>query len=504
MQRQTSLLHEGANERAPMRVLVSRGGLRVLLSVLCYAAAAAVLLVQVMAYDWKLDDAYITFAYARNWVEGHGIVFNIGERVEGYTCFLWVVLCALGLWLGFPIEPWSTALGTAFGVGTLWACAGLTKEFLPTERRFLAPVAALLLAAWPPFAWWSASGMETTLFAFLVTSTLWSYVRTEGRGLLSPVLLALAAMTRPEGWLLAALLSLDAVRLQGWRGARFGLTFAALFGPYFAWRVWYYGYLLPNTFYAKVGSTADQVARGVVYLKIFLLDWGTVLVVGAVASAMLLGIRRHAAVYAFLALYGAYVVAVGGDVFHFFRFRLPVVPTLLALASAATAVLFGRAQVLSDRLAVVAVVGVTLAWCARSSAVDVQAHQRHRQAANGSNALGKSLCACLLEHTRPGDKIAGLGIGVLKYCTNRHVVDMLGLTDLHIARHAKVPMGKGIAGHEKYDSKYVLSLRPKYILVPELDPKGMSLPAQRDMWAQPEFLRLYRKDRCGYRRIDAE
>lgn len=323
MQRQTSLLHEGANERAPMRVLVSRGGLRVLLSVLCYAAAAAVLLVQVMAYDWKLDDAYITFAYARNWVEGHGIVFNIGERVEGYTCFLWVVLCALGLWLGFPIEPWSTALGTAFGVGTLWACAGLTKEFLPTERRFLAPVAALLLAAWPPFAWWSASGMETTLFAFLVTSTLWSYVRTEGRGLLSPVLLALAAMTRPEGWLLAALLSLDAVRLQGWRGARFGLTFAALFGPYFAWRVWYYGYLLPNTFYAKVGSTADQVARGVVYLKIFLLDWGTVLVVGAVASAMLLGIRRHAAVYAFLALYGAYVVAVGGR-------RIPLLSVLAA------------------------------------------------------------------------------------------------------------------------------------------------------------------------------
>jgi hypothetical protein len=53
-----------------MRVLVSRGGLRVLLSALCYAAAAAVLLVQVMAYDWKLDNAYITFAYARNWVEG--------------------------------------------------------------------------------------------------------------------------------------------------------------------------------------------------------------------------------------------------------------------------------------------------------------------------------------------------------------------------------------------------------------------------------------------------
>ncbi len=181
-----------------------------------------------------------------------------------------------------------------------------------------------------------------------------------------------------------------------------------------------------------------------------------------------------------------------------------MVPTLVALASAATVVWFGRAQVLSDRLAVAAVAGLALAWCARSSAVDVQAHRRHPKAANGLSPLSKSLCACLLEHTHAEDKIAGLGIGVLKYCSNRHVVDMLGLTDLHIARHAKVPMGKGLAGHEKYDSKYVLSLRPKYILVPELDAKRMSLPAQRDMWAQPEFLRLYRKDRCGYRRIDAE
>lgn len=484
-----------------MRAFVSRDGLRVLLSVLCYAAAAALLLVQVMAYDWKLDDAYITFAYARNWVEGHGIVFNIGERVEGYTCFLWVVLCALGLWLGFPIEPWSTALGTAFGVGTLWACAGLTKEFLPTERRFLAPVTALLLAAWPSFAWWSASGMETTLFAFLVTSTLWSYVRSQGQGLLTPVLVALAAMTRPEGWLLGGLLSLDALWIQGWRGARFGLTFAALFGPYFAWRVWYYGYLLPNTFYAKVGSTADQVARGVVYLRTFLLDWGAVLLVGAVASAILLGIRRYAAVYAFLALYGAYVVSVGGDVFQFFRFWQPVVPTLVALGWAATAILFRRVQVLSDRLAVAAVAGLALAWCVRSSVTDVTAQLGHRAIMTLFNAKNQQICDCVLKRTSPEDKIAALAIGLMKYCTNRHVIDVLGLTDLHIARNTKVPMGRGIAGHEKYDSVYVLSRQPRYICLRD---ELVIFPAQRDMRQQPEFQRRYRKDECCYRRIDSE
>jgi len=187
---------------------------------IAYLTGAALLATQVIAYDWKLDDAYITFAYARNWVEGHGIVFNIGKRVEGYTGFLWLVLSALGLWLGLPIEPWSTALGTVFGLATLWAAAGLAREFLPNQRRSLALVTAVLLAAWPPLAWWSASGMETMLFAFLVTATLWSYVRTQGETLSTAVLLALTAMTRPEGWLLAALLSLDALRLQDWRGVR--------------------------------------------------------------------------------------------------------------------------------------------------------------------------------------------------------------------------------------------------------------------------------------------
>ncbi len=52
-----------------------------------YLTGAALLVSQVIADDWKLNDAYITFAYARKWEEGHGIVFNIGERVEGYTVF---------------------------------------------------------------------------------------------------------------------------------------------------------------------------------------------------------------------------------------------------------------------------------------------------------------------------------------------------------------------------------------------------------------------------------
>ncbi len=201
--------------------------------------AATLVILQVYWFEWKLDDAYISFVYARNWVDGKGIVFNEGERVEGYTCFLWVALMALGLWLQLPIEPWSTALGTLFALGSLLAAAGLAREVLPERQRWAAAGAALFVALWPPFSWWAASGMETTLFAFLVTTTLWAHVKTTGRSPWVGALAALAALTRPEGWLLGGLLAADALRLHGRKGLRVGLTFLAIFVPYFAWRTTY-------------------------------------------------------------------------------------------------------------------------------------------------------------------------------------------------------------------------------------------------------------------------
>src|SRR5512143_3483048 len=52
----------------------------------------------------RSDDAYISFRYARNFADGHGLVFNPGQPpVEGYSNFLWVVLLAGAARLGFEI-----------------------------------------------------------------------------------------------------------------------------------------------------------------------------------------------------------------------------------------------------------------------------------------------------------------------------------------------------------------------------------------------------------------
>ncbi|HXF48671.1 MAG TPA: hypothetical protein VNL73_04495, partial [Verrucomicrobiae bacterium] len=55
---------------------------------------AGLLLYQFLHFDVLQDDAFISFRYIRNFLDGHGLVFNVGERVEGYTNFFWIMLLA--------------------------------------------------------------------------------------------------------------------------------------------------------------------------------------------------------------------------------------------------------------------------------------------------------------------------------------------------------------------------------------------------------------------------
>lgn len=114
-----------------------------LVGVIVVAVAAAM----AVRYAWICDDAFISFRYARHLVEGHGLVFNPGERVEGMTNLLWTLGCALGLKLGVPAERWSVNWGITFYAASVLL---LVLRFR-TRHQALPPVpiAALLAAAMP-------------------------------------------------------------------------------------------------------------------------------------------------------------------------------------------------------------------------------------------------------------------------------------------------------------------------------------------------------------------
>ena len=101
-----------------------------------YAAiiATAVLIPHARLFDFVTDDAYISFRYARNLALSGQLVFNLGERVEGYTNFLWTVILALGIKLGLGPVVLSRFLGVALGISTLAVVVRMSLR-LAGERR---------------------------------------------------------------------------------------------------------------------------------------------------------------------------------------------------------------------------------------------------------------------------------------------------------------------------------------------------------------------------------
>lgn len=421
-----------------------------------------------------LDDAYISFRYARNFADGLGLVYNAGERVEGYTNFLWVVLLGGLRKLGFDIEASAQVLGLLFSAGTLvllyrFPIAGGSGRAAKWERS----IPSLFLAASLAFAFQCFSGLATPLYIFLLTAALLLSEREtrKARGVvLLGIVLALLAMTRPEGVMVFGLVllweSLDAHRSRELRrAALLFVTFLLVYGSYFAWRYGYYGFLLPNTFYAKVGSSADQVLRGLAYLRAFLpVVAGPLLFLAAAGALDRDLLRSQARRLMLIGVYSGYVVLVGGDHMPVHRFLVPLLPIFFLVMRDAFVSL--RTTSGQRRPAVFVALALALLHVGHFSArkdlgnVFHETLEEKRAQERELRLTGEYFKA----HAPPGASIALGVIGAVGYFSELHVIDFFGLTDVHIAHREVGEMGRGVAGHERGDGRYILSLEPDFVL----------------------------------------
>lgn len=433
---------------------------------------------------WLSDDAFISFRYAQNLALGHGLVYNPGERVEGYTNFLWTLMAAGVLRLGGDLALWSHASGVLLGVLIV---VGTCRMAGPLIGPPWALVAALLTGTSQSLLLYTArgSGLETGLFTLLALAGGGAYLARErlGPGGLAAAGLAfgLAALTRPEGLLVFTLTALHAgltavMRQQGGPAERLratlppllalGAPFLALFGPYFLWRLGYYGDLLPNTFYAKTGGGLKQIERGLAYAGAFTLTIGGPLLL--VIAAPWLRSWRAALVswrsYALLVTltYSAYIIVVGGDHFRGERFFVPLVPWFAILIADGLATLI-QALTAPARLArpllALGLAAGSLAALARTAPFDTTI-----RGLDESVWIWREIGWWLYDHSPPEASIAVAGAGAVAFYGQRAAIDMYGLTDRHIGRLQIAGMGAGVPGHEKRDPGYILDQRrPTYI-----------------------------------------
>ncbi|QWF80210.1 hypothetical protein [Amycolatopsis sp. CA-230715] len=434
------------------------------------------------------DDAYVTFRYALHIADGRGAVFNTGERVEGYGSFLWMVLLSLlKTVFGADIVTAASVLGVLCTLAAVVVAFVLVNRIVAAAGRdepALGVAAAVLTAGAGGLAAHGTSGTETGLFVLLVLSVALALACR--RPVVGGVLVALAVMTRPDGFVFALvavawlLVSAARGRSSWWAPGAFALGALVLVVPWTAWRVTYYGHLVPDSIAVRLGRpVGDQLAAGWHYLSGFSLVHQGFLLLALGAVAALAGRRgakttaaARSLVWLVLAAAIGFVagaVAIGGEAVPAWRLLAPV-PPLLAVAAAAACGLLAKdgeetsRRTLSSRRVVPA---VALGLCGVSLVVSVESGELlpRIDAGRARTADLAVLGSWLGERLPPGSVIATYGGGPLAYWagTGVVVIDELGRTDDHIAR-------KGTAvttadGPLKVDHEYVVNLRSPLLAV---------------------------------------
>ncbi len=445
-------------------------------------------------FDYYADDAYITLRYSQHLADGLGPNWNSDGRVEGYTNFLWMaVLAGVGK-LGFDLVDASRLLGflailATFFLGyRIWALWSENDEHSGIGSPVLLAVVLLGLALTDGIAFWGFSGMETPLFMALITASAYLYFR-ERRGARLPwsaVALAAAAMTRPEALIAVAVTGaftlVDAARetdrRQGLtRALSWGGIFLLLYGSYFIWRYTYYDYLLPNTFYAKVGLTVATLDRGLRDIATSGVQYHLLaMFVGTTILFANQRVRQDAAyIVVVTGLLLAGMVVEGDDGGSHSRFLVPILPLLLLGGLAGFAVVLRRAALHPAQALLVTTLALGLGGLSLLPASYDPLIPLGRKGLEERRLLG----TWLNENTPPHYTIADFAIGAISYyASDRDFLDLLGLNDVVIA-HTEIPdMGKGVAGHEKYNVDYVLDdVRPEIIVVGRVRPQPLA-PAE--------------------------
>lgn len=491
------------------------------------------------------DDAFIAFRFGKNFLAGHGLVFNIGERVEGYTNFLWTLLISALTYVSGVDMPLVAFFGClACFVGNLITVFLIGRRLsAPEPSQTYFPLAVLWLACQSTFFTYGTSGLETMFASLLVNIAVYFLVTRQGvsQGALTGLFLILATFTRPDHSLFYAVMGL--VFLQKnivaiFRAKTLGINkrdalFAALkqiaafsapftlYAAYLVWKYSYYGDIVPNTYYA-LSAGLTYFSQGFVYSLATLFSAHLLVILPMFLIWMATPAEprfRDFKVFASLAVfvYCAYVIKIGGDkmVGRFFVSLLPLIilgveqwvhriartarkrPAWIAVAASALVIAtIHGVPIIAPTKTLWKVADPSTYYSVRSLfplAISLKGH-------SGGNRLAGPM---LLKETLTDKGIQPVflagGLGIFSYYTELPVIDPNGLTDSFIA-HLELKT-RGRPGHERHAPKAYLDYRnirfARQRLTPEkakyagVSIKGKTIPS----------LTIYRYDRDLLRSI---
>jgi arabinofuranosyltransferase len=449
------------------------------------AAAAVFVAISRRLYPFLVDDVFISLRYGRHLLAGAGLVYNLGERVEGYTNFLWTLFAAPSVVAPFGILLYLRLLNGAFALLASWQAGELAARVARAGGPDAGDAGARLSPGWvalggamflltPAVSVSAAEGLETMLFTLLLAAAANRLLadRDGARVPAAGLLLAALAMTRPDGILCAAW----GIAAAWWLGrprayvVRLALAALGLWAVYWAARWAWYGQPFPNTFYAKGTGGAMLFARGAAELGRFTEQVGGPVLVLALLPLVRRGRRVAIALLAGIAVRVAFQLWSGGPTMERFRFLVPVTPLLDALLLAGAAA-WARAPrtrlVLACAAGALALVPGWLAYPAAER--DALGYAAGLQQAHWR--LGQDVLA----HSTRDAVIAIDDAGLVPLEGDRTNIDMLGLNDRHMAHVAG-------AYTFKVDVPYVLGRSPDLVVLIGRVPRPVR---DEDFWLAP-------------------
>jgi len=400
------------------------------------------------------DDALIPFRYALNFLGGHGWGLNPGEHVEGVTSplHLWLLTLELRYFSPDQAITFLKILGSLSGIGVL-ACVRQIAKIVAPRIEIIGYLAVLFLGLHIHFALSMINGLETPLATLFATGGLWLFLREKEAGFrdrvpASAVVLALAALARPELTLLLPILVAVSVRGRAFSG--YLITFGIPVLAFLIWRISYYGDILPNTYYAKALPPLGGMVDGIGYLE----NYGSPFLLPFVfVLPLTLGFGGQALRSHFVELMVAifvpivFVLLSGGSYMPDGRFLAPAMPFLAILGAAAVYVVataklpLGMRAITVGLVALLLTIGMAVKFAATEAVFGMAAAN---EMSTGDPYIGwrcagpqgrRLMADWIHKNVPPGALVATTEMGVPTVLNmDVRFIDVRGLSDRTVAR----------------------------------------------------------------------
>ncbi len=435
----------------------------------------------------NVDDAYISFRYGKNMMSGDGLVYNKGEYVEGYTNFLWTVVTAPFTKIeSIDISIFATSFGIIFSVINLLLLSFISRQFtesFPRYSTYLFLLPSLLIALDNTMAFWAIGGMEFPIYIFFILGIIYNYFRLND----SPkhtsyliIFLILCTLTRPEGNMIFVItlfhMMLFRKRLNEFKPVviKIILSYVLFCAAYYGFKYFYYGQILPNTFYAKgVTDLSMNLILGVKYV-IMCIGFRIYILIFIFFIPFREAFRNFRLSYLILFsfIYVSYIIGVGGDWMYANRFFVPIIPILYLLSVVGLIYFikkiteyFSNKKTFSELKLRNRFRIFVICLCVALFSISLSNLEYKRLILEEDNANFErqwSRFGQWLKINCPQNTIIAVGpAGKIPYYSELYTVDMWGLNDEHISRLKSTRLQ---AGHKKFDFEYVLSRKPEFII----------------------------------------